>query len=150
MNEESVRKYFEMVDNNIEKNGFHVTYVLEQEDCTPFGYSTGLFKNFGIPEAFVSGLPNGLTNTLITNYAQTFKDKEVPLNKKLDTLIDRFPTYLIEVKNEALSEKILSSIRFYENNHFKSVQIIFPDLTGKFPEEIGYNYDQEIFGHLDK
>lgn len=150
MNEESIRKYFEMVDNNIEKNGFHVTYVLGEKDQPPFGYSTGLFKNFGIPEAFVSGLPNGLTNTLITNYAQTFKDKEVPLNKKIDILIDRFPTYLIEVKNEVLSEKILSSFRFYENEDFKSIQIVFPDLMGNFPEEIGYDYDQEIFGKRNK
>jgi hypothetical protein len=150
MNDESIKKYFEMVESNIEKIGFHITYVLEEKDQTPFGYSTGLFKNFGIPEAFVSGLPNGLTNTLITNYAQTFKDKEVTLNKKIDILIDRFPTYLIEVKNEALSEKILSSFRFYENEDFKSIQIVFPDLTGKFPDEIGYDYDQEVFGNLNK
>ncbi|MNK39519.1 hypothetical protein D3C87_581300 [compost metagenome] len=150
MNEKSIREYFEMVDNNIEKNGFHVTYVLEEKDQPPFGYSTGLFKNFGIPEAFLSGLPNGLTNTLINNYAQTFKNQEIPLNRKLDTLTDRFPVYFIAVNNDDLSEKMLSSFRFYENEDFKSVQIIFPDLTGKFPEELGYDYDQEIFGDRNK
>ncbi len=150
MDEERIRAYFEMVDNNIEQYGFHVTYVLEEKDCTPFGYSTGLYKNFGIPEAFVSGLPNGLTNTLITNYANTFKNKKVPLNEKLSNLIDRFPTYLIAVKSDALSEKTLSSFKFYEDDEFESVQIIFPDLNGKFPEEIGYDYDQEIFGKLSK
>jgi len=147
MNDEKIRLYFENVDNNIEKNGFHVTYVTESIDFTPFGYSTGLYKNFGIPEAFVSGLPNGLTNTLITNYAHTFKNQRVPLNKKLNNLTDRFPVYIIAVKNDALNEKILSSFRLYEDNDFESIQIIFPDLAGKFPEEIGYDYDQEIFGH---
>lgn len=150
MDENSVRAYFELVDNNIKENGFHVTYVLEQKNQTPFGYSTGLFKNFGIPEAFVSGLPNGLTNSLITNYAKTFKKKKVPISKKLENLIDRFPTYILEVKNEDLNEKVLSSFRFYENEDFKSIQIIFPDLAGKFPKEPGYDYDQEIIGNLSK
>lgn len=70
--DEKKRKYFELVDSNIEKHGFHITYVLEEKDFTPFGYSTGIYKNFGIPEVFVSGLPNGLTNTLITNYAKIY------------------------------------------------------------------------------
>lgn len=148
MSEEQKRLYFDIVDNNIEEHGFHVTYVPEEQDFIPFGYSTGLYKNFGIPEAFISGLPNGLTNGLITNYAQAFRDQKVPLNQKLDHLIDSFAVYIIPVKNEDLSEKILSSFRLYEDNNFESVQIIFPDLDGKFPGEAGYDYDQEIFGDL--
>ena len=140
--------YFEMVDNNIETYGYHITYILEENDFTPFGYSTGLYKNFGIPEVFVSGLPNGLSNTLITNYAEAFKGQRVPLNQKLSELIDRFPVYIIPVKNEALNQKTLSTFRLYQNDHFESVQIIFPDLAGKFPEEPGYDYDQEILGDL--
>ncbi|MCX2496141.1 DUF4262 domain-containing protein [Pedobacter sp. PF22-3] len=149
MREEQKRLYIETVDNNIEKHGYHVTYVLEEQDFTPFGYSSGLYKNFGIPEAFVSGLPNGLTNTLITNYAQAFRNRKVPLNQKLDNLIDRFPVYIIPVKNEAVNEKILNTFRFYENDYFESVQILFPDLNGKFSGETGYDYDQEIFGNTN-
>lgn len=93
---------------------------------------------------------NGLSNTLITNYAEAFKGQRVPLNQKLNELIDRFPVYIIPVKNEALNQKTLSTIRLYQDNHFESVQIIFPDLAGKFPEEPGYDYDQEIFGNLLK
>ena len=148
MSDDKKRRYFEIVDKNIKENGFHVTYVLEAKDFTPFGYSTGLYKNFGIPEAFVSGLPNGLTNTLITNYAQTFRDQKVPLYKKLNFIIDRFPVFLIAVKSLDLSEKILSSFKFYNQDNFDSIQIIFPDLNGKFPNEDGYDYDQEIFGLL--
>jgi len=140
--------YFEMVDNNIETYGYHITYVPEEKDFPPFGYSTGLYKNFDVPEVFVSGLPNGLSNTLITNYAEAFRGQGVPLIQKLTKLIDLFPVYIIPVKNEALNEKTLSTFRLYQDDHFESVQIIFPDLAGKFPEEAGYDYDQEIFGDL--
>lgn len=66
-------KYFKIVDDNITEFGFHTTYVMEEIGFTPFGYSTGIYKNFKIPELIISGLPNGLTNTLINNYVERFK-----------------------------------------------------------------------------
>lgn len=146
MNKEQKDKYFKKVNDNIEKFGFHMTYVMEEAGFTPFGYSTGIYKNFGVPEIFISGLPNGLTAELISNYAKRFKFKEVPLNKKIDDLIDRFPVYFIEVENDKLTEYTLSSFKFYENSEFKYLQLIFPDLNGIFPNELEYDYDQKILG----
>ena len=148
IDEENKRLYLKKIDDDIEEFGYHVTYVMEEKDFTPFGYSTGLYKNFGIPEVFVSGLPNGLTNTLITNYAEVFKDKSIPFHKKLDNLIDRFQVYITPVDSSKLEERVLASIRLYDGLDFKSVQIIYPDLEGYFPEEPGYNYDMEILGTL--
>ena len=133
IDEEKKRLFLKRIDDDIEKYGYHVTYVMEEKDFTPFGYSTGLYKNFGIPEVFVSGLPNGLTNTLITNYAEIFKDKSIPFNKKLDNLIDRFLVYLIPVETSLIEEKVLASLRLYDGIGFDSVQVIYPDLNGLFP-----------------
>lgn len=143
-------EYLKLIDDNIKNYGFHVTYVREEMNFTPFGYSTGLYKNFGIPEAFISGLPNGLTNTLITNYAEKFKDNSIPYNKKLDYLIDRFQVYIIPVDTERLDNKVLASFRLYDDEKFDSVQIIYPDLNGYFPEDERFNYDMEIFGEIEK
>jgi|GEM_PF-1288765 len=148
--EEKKRQYLETIDDDIIKNGFHVTYVLEEKNFTPFGYSTGLFKNFGIPEVFISGLPNGLTNTLIRTYAEIFKGKKIPLYEMLDILIDRFNVYIIPVDSLSLREKVLASYRLYNGPHFESVQIIYPDLNGNFPGEKKYDYDMEIFGTINK
>ena len=63
MSKEQKEKYFKIVNNNIAKFGFHTTYVMEEIGFAPFGYSTGIYKNFKIPELFISGLPNGLTDT---------------------------------------------------------------------------------------
>ena len=148
IDEEKKRLFLKRIDDDIEKYGYHVTYVMEEKDFTPFGYSTGLYKNFGIPEVFVSGLPNGLTNTLITNYAEIFKDKSIPFNEKLDNLIDRFSVYLIPVESSLIEEKVLASLRLYDGIGFDSVQVIYPDLNGLFPGEGGYDYDMEIFGEI--
>ncbi len=149
IDEEKKRLFLKRIDDDIEKYGYHVTYVMEEKGFTPFGYSTGLYKNFGIPEVFISGLPNGLTNTLITNYAETFKDKTILFNEKMDNLIDRFLVYLIPVESSLLEEKALASLRFYDGNNFNSVQIIYPDLNGFFPGNEGYDYDMEIFGKIN-
>lgn len=141
--------YFKMVNSNIEKHGFHTTYVMEDIEFTPFGYSTGIYENFKIPELFISGLPNGLTTTCVSNYAEQFKFGVPPINTKVDSIIDRFPVYLIEVKNESLEKHVLSSIKHYEDKPFKYLQLIFPDLAGHFPNHPNYDYDQEIFGNVN-
>jgi hypothetical protein len=146
MNKEQKEKYFKIVNNNIEEFGFHTTFVMEENGFTPFGYSTGIYKTFEIPELFISGLPNGLTTELIKNYVQRFKFKKVPVKQKRDDLIDRFSVYFIEVKNELLTEYTLSSFKFYENSDFKYLQLIFPDLNGHFPNDSEYDYDQKILG----
>lgn len=148
MNEDKKEKYFKMVHENIDKNGFHTTYVMENIGFTPFGYSTGIYENFKIPELFISGLPNGLTTELIKNYTKKYKFGIIPINQKIDNLIDRFPVYFIEVKNESLTEYVLSSIKYYDNKEYKYLQLIFPDLNGHFPNEPDYDYDQKILGKI--
>jgi len=149
MTDNRKEKYFKKVYENIAEYGFHTTYVMEELNFTPFGYSTGIFENFKIPEIFISGLPNGLTTGLIKNYVKRYNFGIVPLNKKVGDLFDRFPVYFIEVENESLTEYVLSSIKYYEGKEYKYLQLVFPDLNGKFPNEQNYDYDQKIVGRIE-
>ena len=141
-------EYFKKIYENIAKDGFHTTYVMEELNFTPFGYSTGIFENFKIPELFISGLPNGLTTGLTKNYAERYKFGTVPLNEKIEDLFERFPVYFIEVENESLTDYVLTSKKHYGNKEFRYLQLIFPDLNGNFPNELNYDYDQEILGNV--
>jgi len=85
---------------------------------------------------------------LIGNYVAKFKFGEVPLDRIIQNLSDRFPVYFISLKNSDIAEYTLTSIKFYENRNYEYIQLIFPDLNGKFPNEVGYNYDQKILGSL--
>ncbi|MEM7374604.1 MAG: DUF4262 domain-containing protein [Bacteroidota bacterium] len=148
MTDEQREEYFNMVDHNIDTYGFHLTYVLESNETPPFGYSTGLFRHAQLPELFISGLPSGLTHTLIDAYAKLFAQQAVPTRVILDHVSERFPIYLIEVEPKKLEEYMLSSFRIYGDAEFKCLQLIFPDLDGHFPGEQGYDYEQEIFGDI--
>jgi len=141
--------YFKNVYDNIKKHGFHTTYIIEDIDVTPFGYSTGIFDNFKIPEIIISGLPPNLTSDLISNYASKYKFKTPPTNQKIDDLSDRFSVYLIEVDIKKLTEYTLTSIEHYGNREYKFLQLIFPDLDGHFPNDKKHSYDLEIFGEFD-
>ncbi|MFD2943006.1 DUF4262 domain-containing protein [Flavobacterium notoginsengisoli] len=140
--------YFEKVYDNIRNKGYHITAVLEEDDVTPFAYSTGIFENFKIPELFISGLGPNLSGEIIRNYAEKYKFSEISLNEKIDDLIENFPVCFIKVKIENLSEYVLTSIKFYENREYTYLQLIFPDLKGRFPNESGYDYDQTIVGEF--
>lgn len=148
MEKEKKENYFKTVNENIEKYGFHNTYIIEEINITPFGYSTGIFENFKIPELFISGLPINLTMELINNYAEKYKFKKVPLNQRIENFTDRFPIYFIEVEKEKLTEYTLSSIKYYENKEYKYLQLVFPDVNGHFPNEKDYKYDQTVMGNF--
>lgn len=141
--------YFKKVYDNIKNFGYHTTTILEEENFTPFAYSTGIFESFEIPELFISGLGPNLSDELIKNYVEKFKFGQIPINEKNKDFSDRFPVYFIKVNNEDLTEYILTSIKFYERRNYKYLQLIFPDLNGKFPNEIAYEYDQKIIGEFN-
>src|SRR5579863_6663954 len=116
--------YREKVYDNIKKYGYHITFVFDDE-LPSFCYSTGVYKSFGIPEIFISALPQNLSFALVKNYVEKFKDsKIIPLNEKIDEISDRFPVYLIEVPIENLKDFSLSSIRVYGNEEYKYIQLI--------------------------
>lgn len=142
-------EYFKNVYDNIEKQGFHTTSVLEEKDFTPYPYSTGIYKNFKIPELIISGLGSNFSTELINNYVEKYKFKEIPINKMIDDFTERFPVYFIEVNNQNIKDYTLSSIKYYENKEYIYIQLIFPDLNINFPNEENYDYDQEIFGKFE-
>jgi hypothetical protein len=149
MTDEQIKKYHDKVDDNIRKHGYHSTFVFA--DNTPsFCYSTGIYKSFGIPDIFISSLPQNLSHELIEKYVNKFKTVDsIPFDEKIDDLTDRFPVYLIDVPVDNLKDYVLSSIRVYDKEDYKYVQLIYPDVKGHFPNDRGYDYDQIIMGQFN-
>jgi hypothetical protein len=148
-NENKKEVYFKRVYDNIKNDGYHTTAVMEEKNFTPFAYSTGIFENLKIPELFISGLGPNLSGEIIKNYAEKYKFKKVPINKKIVNLTDRFPICFIKVSNNDLTDYVLTSVKFYENRNYDYLQLAFPDLNGNFPNETNYDYDQKIIGEFE-
>jgi len=148
MTDEQIKKYHDQVDENIRKHGFHSTFVFADRSPS-FCYSTGIYATFGIPEIFISSLPQNLSHGLIESYVDKYKSVDsIPYGKRIDDLTERFPVYLIEVQTDKLTDYVLSSVRFYKDKDFKYVQLVYPDTKGHFPGDKGYDYDQVIVGQF--
>lgn len=148
MNADQTAAYHKSVDENIRMYGYHVTFVFS-EDAPSFCYSTGVYKSFGIPELFISSLPQNLSHQLVEQYVDRFKNGEpILINEQIDDLNERFPVYLIEADIDQLRAYVLSSIRFYQTDPFQYIQLIYPDTKGLFPGEPGYDYDQVVLGNF--
>lgn len=115
MTDEQIKQYHDKFKGAIRKYGYQSTFVFA--NSTPsFCYSTGIYKSFGIPEIFISSLPQNLSHELIENYVNKFKHSDsIPLNKKIEDLTDRFSVYLTEVPKAKMTDYALSSIIFYNN-----------------------------------
>lgn len=146
MDEEFKKEYFEKVNSNIINFGYHVTYINENAKNTPFAYSTGIYETFKIPELFISGLGPNLSQELIAQYVEKFKNNIIQTNIKIADLSSRFEVLFLKVNIFQVTEYMLSTIYFYKNQNFNVLQLVFPDLNGNFPNENNYNYDQEILG----
>ncbi|MBL0745652.1 DUF4262 domain-containing protein [Chryseolinea lacunae] len=149
MTEQQRKDYFDKVDKNINEFGYHLTNVFESKERPSFFYSTGIYKSFNLPEIFIPSLPHGLCCEIADNYVKAFKDKRVvPRNEKLQHLSGRFPIFLIDVPTSRLTDYVLSSVWYYKDGNYEYVQVIYPDTQGHFPNDAGYDYDQEILGEF--
>ena len=142
-----MNEYAKEVASNVDKYGFHVTYV-SSSDTPPFCYSTGLWRTHGIPELFISALPPQLSHELVGQYARRHSQDGPPFNERIAAVDERFDYYLIKIPKVKLAEYTLATIKFYGPEHYEYAQLIFPDTEMRFPDEPGYEYDQEILGEF--
>lgn len=142
--------YAQLVRENIQEFGYHLTYVLGDKDSLGFCYSTGITKTHGIPEIFISSLPQGLSADYVRAYVSRFTtsniSESIGIRQFPEDTDAPFEYYLIPTEADVLREYALASYKYYDGESFRYLQLVFPDTQMKFPHESGYSYDQEILG----
>ncbi|WP_397383967.1 DUF4262 domain-containing protein [Prosthecobacter sp.] len=140
--DESDRKLLADVQNE----GLHVLRILEGEKCPQFCYSVGLYYTFGHPEILVMGLPPDVGHRVL-NLAATriaggkiFGDYE-----KTDELIEGFECSFLPISVSQYKDYLGYAIWFYRSlkQPFPALQLVWPDKSGVFPWEEGY--DERFF-----
>ena len=138
--------YAKRVRNSVARNGFHTTTVGAGDDVPGFTYSTGIYESYGIPEIIISALPPNLSHELITQYVDRFRKTGPIIGKRITAKKERFDYYLVCVPLVRIQDYVLATIKYYGKAPFKYLQLIYPDTELLFPDEEGYDYDQELFG----
>jgi hypothetical protein len=63
--------------NDIEKYGWHVVKVMEDDRGPRFAYSVGLYKTYNHPKIIIIGLKLDLAHVLINNIGEDIKNGKI-------------------------------------------------------------------------
>lgn len=127
--------------DDVEKYGFHVGIIPEDEYLPGFAYTIGLFKTYKHPEIIVFGLNNEVMHRILNSLGEEIKSgKTFSPNKDYDNIISGFPIKLIEVKKEYYRDYFGYAGWFYDNKFdFPAYQLVWTDKEKKYPWESGFN-----------
>jgi len=122
--------------DDIDKVGWHVLKVLEDDRGPGFAYSVGLFKNFEHPEIIIIGLKPDLAHILINNIGEDIKNgKRYDSGQLYADILDDFNCLMLEVSKEYYKEYVGYGLWYYKDNNFPLLQCIYPTIKGIYPWE---------------
>ena len=128
------RKFLEI----IERHGWHVMSVaprlnsVEKEEW--WSYSTGLFHSYQHPEIVVFGLDSGTGSSVINVVGTLIKSgKRFFPGVEYADVLEGNDCVFREMDRHHYYEYLGYSRWFYEGDAFPTLQLLWPDLNGKYP-----------------
>jgi hypothetical protein len=120
---------------NINKYGCHVYSVFDPEGKSPtFTYSIGIQATTGFPEIIVFGLRPELAHDMVIEYLERLiTGTRFQRGVLYSGFLNGFQIYLEPTKPNAVKEYSLGCYRYYADQEFSTVQLIFPDTQGIWP-----------------
>ncbi len=135
-------KYEEGLLNTVEEFRCMVLSVQDPNENRPsFSYTIGLNNTRQVPEIITCGLSANAAHAALNHAANLLA---AGVNLTTGRHIDLIGN--VEVEFRPVDPKwtkilMLSAVWFNGNSEFPALQLIFPDLENRFPEEEGFNAD---------
>jgi hypothetical protein len=149
-------EYDEQLMANIAAHGWHFVHVAAEENSPPFVFTIGLFEKRNHPEIILMGLPpqaaHGILNVLMVKIFGGGERME-PFARH-DDVTETFPITFVPVAFEHYEEYLGYANWYYGSlpGPYPALQLVWPDKSGKFPWEPGYEEAfhalQPILGHM--
>jgi uncharacterized protein DUF4262 len=117
-----------------EKHGHATVEVAEDEHGAPYVFSVGAWRRFGVPEAVVIGLPDGMGRMLIEAYVRRARAGERFLPGRMyHDFFEGVPVMVERVARGHYPEFFGSALLLYPNGDFPAVQLIVATTRGAWP-----------------
>jgi hypothetical protein len=119
---------------DVERHGWHVIVVEEDEEGPAFAYSIGLHYTFGHPEVILFGLPVRVMHQIINGVGE-----QVRASKRLGHLdesgdvLDGFNVCFRTVEQRHYREYLGYAGWFYRGDDFPALQCVWPDSRHRYP-----------------
>lgn len=137
---------------NVEKYGWAVVGVLEDDDYPGFTYTIGLEKNYNMPEIIIFALSPKLAHHLIENI---IKNKMTIETSTVNYELTNFPSVFAKINDQKnIDEHFLFAKHYYEEESFNAVQLYWSDKEGRLPFEKEFDEEfipyQPFLGMIDQ
>jgi hypothetical protein len=139
---------------NIERVGWGVIAILEDDEGPTYAFSAGLFHSYGHPEITLMGVPSATAMHIINDLGTAVREgRQFEAGSRTDGILERFPVAFISVAERYMQEYFGTACWLYGGPDFPVVQCVWPDKQGVFPWETGFNADlfqfQRLLGPVD-
>jgi hypothetical protein len=125
---------------DIERVGWALISIMEDEQGPGFTYSVGLFHTLGQPEIVLMGLPIDVAQSLINDMGEAIRGgRRFEAGKQYDDIAAGFPLAFVGVGEQHYREYLGYARWFYHGSDFPVLQCVWPDKAGRFPWEPEYD-----------
>jgi hypothetical protein len=129
----------EFIQRHVNDTGWAVQLVTndEGEDLPEFAYTIGLYRNYKQPELIMLGLELATMHDILNLCGERVKAGEsLPLESPMEQVLEGCPVRFRAVRApESYAEHLGYALWFYDGPEFPVVQLIWPDKTGRFPDD---------------
>ncbi|MEV4312148.1 DUF4262 domain-containing protein [Actinocrispum sp. NPDC049592] len=128
------QRYRDWILREVETTGAVVIDVPPDEEGAGYTFSVGAWRRFGVAEAVVLGLPEGMGNILINLYLDRAKAGERFLPGHIyENFFEGVPITVERVAKGHYMEYFGSAFVLYRKGDFPALQLIVPTPQGHWP-----------------
>ena len=131
----------------IEKHGSMILHVQYPDEPRPgFSYTIGLYNTRQTPELITCGLSTRAALAALNHAADLLADGVVLTTGRHHNVIGNVDVEFRPVDRMWIEVLMLSAVWFNGNADFSALQLVFPDLENRFPEDNGFDphFDQPL------
>jgi hypothetical protein len=118
----------------IREHGWFGTHVAADNEAPGFGFTTGFWLKFGLPELIVFSLSRQAAHDTFWHMFRELKTgKRFAIREPQDGIFRNVAAVLLPVSKQEYQSYLGWSRWFYGGDEFQCLQLVFPDANGYFP-----------------
>lgn len=141
--------YLVSVEERIARFGWAVQAVGAGEKEPSFFYTVGLTRK-SLPEIITFGLPLDVGHTLLNDVAVKMQADQVAgapqttHGTRRNDILQSYPVEFIEVRDSTTHLTIANTLCGNGLWPIRALQMVWPDKSGRFPWDVGFEYGDKI------
>jgi hypothetical protein len=138
---QGLSEYEQELISQVREYGWRSTHVFDPDGGAPaFTYTTGFWLTLGYPEVIVFDFPGDLAHDVLGQmFREIRRGRVLPTAEPVEGILSGENIQLLPARPETAAEYLLSSKWFYKDNAFPCLQLVWPDHSGMFPWEDGFD-----------